>query len=86
MMGGALTDLLLISDLHLGSHLKPRMRGEFVHLASKIEDTFPHFIDHYLRRGDRWQLGHSYPETNCDARRLGLALPLEPGQGDGLAD
>lgn len=48
-------DLLLISDLHLGSHLKPRMRGEFVHLASKIEDTFPHFIDHYLRAG-QWQL------------------------------
>lgn len=48
-------DLLLISDLHLGSHLKPRMRGEFVHLASKIEDTFPRFIDHYLREGD-WQL------------------------------
>ena len=48
-------DLLLISDLHLGSHLKPRMRGEFVHLASKIEDTFPRFIDHYLREG-RWQL------------------------------
>ncbi|MEM6995491.1 MAG: metallophosphoesterase, partial [Myxococcota bacterium] len=44
-------DLLLISDLHLGSHLKPRMRGEFVHLASKIEDTFPRFIDHYLREG-----------------------------------
>jgi UDP-2,3-diacylglucosamine pyrophosphatase LpxH len=48
-------DLLLISDLHLGSHLKPRMRGEFVHLASRIEHTFPQFIDHYLRQG-RWQL------------------------------
>ncbi|MEM9458554.1 MAG: hypothetical protein AAGF11_30530 [Myxococcota bacterium] len=48
-------DLLLISDLHLGSHLKPRMRGEFVHLASRIEQTFPHFIDHYLREG-QWQL------------------------------
>ncbi len=48
-------DLLLISDLHLGSHLKPRMRGEFVHLASRIEHTFPRFIDHYLRQGD-WQL------------------------------
>ena len=44
-------DLLLISDLHLGSHLKPRNRGEFVHLASKIEDTFPRFIDHYLGQG-----------------------------------
>lgn len=48
-------DLLLISDLHLGSHLKPRMRGEFVHLASRIERTFPRFVDHYLRQG-RWQL------------------------------
>ena len=51
-------DLLLISDLHLGSHLKPRMRGEFVHLAARIEDIFPRFIDHYLRegRGGGWQL------------------------------
>jgi UDP-2,3-diacylglucosamine pyrophosphatase LpxH len=49
------TDLLLISDLHLGSHLKPRMRGEFVHLASRIEQSFPRFVDHYLREGE-WQL------------------------------
>ncbi|MCA9706530.1 MAG: hypothetical protein KDK70_11825 [Myxococcales bacterium] len=48
-------DLLLISDLHLGSHLKPRMRGEYVHLASRIEQSFPYFIDHYLRQG-QWQL------------------------------
>lgn len=48
-------DLLLISDLHLGSHLKPRMRGEWVHLASRIEQSFPRFIDHYLRAG-QWQL------------------------------
>ncbi len=48
-------DLLLISDLHLGSHLKPRMRGEYVHLASRIEQSFPRFIDHYLREG-QWQL------------------------------
>ena len=48
-------DLLLISDLHLGSHLKPRMRGEAVHLASRIEDMFPRFIEHYQREG-RWQL------------------------------
>ncbi len=48
-------DLLLISDLHLGSHLKPRMRGEAVHLASRIEEVFPHFCEHYARRG-RWQL------------------------------
>lgn len=51
-----MTDLLLISDLHLGSHLKPRMRGEFVHLASQIEQSFPGFVDHYLREGNRWQL------------------------------
>lgn len=53
-------DLLLISDLHLGSHLKPRLRGEEVHLAARIEDNFPLFIEHYLRRavadGHQWQL------------------------------
>jgi UDP-2,3-diacylglucosamine pyrophosphatase LpxH len=48
-------DLLLISDLHLGSHLKPRMRGEEVHLASRIEESFPLFMEHYRRSG-RWQL------------------------------
>ncbi|MEM7154904.1 MAG: hypothetical protein AAF799_18800 [Myxococcota bacterium] len=48
-------DLLLISDLHLGSHLRPRMRGEWVHLASRIEESFPRFVDHYLR-GGQWQL------------------------------
>lgn len=48
-------DLLLISDLHLGSHLKPRTRGEYVHLAAEIERTFPQFIEHYMARG-RWQL------------------------------
>ncbi|MBC8074343.1 MAG: hypothetical protein IAG13_38845 [Deltaproteobacteria bacterium] len=48
-------DLLLISDLHLGSHLTPRMRGESVHLASRIEETFGRFIAHYQREG-RWQL------------------------------
>lgn len=46
-------DLLLISDLHLGSHLKPRLRGEEVHLASRIEESFPRFIDHYLRRSEQ---------------------------------
>ena len=53
-------DLLLISDLHLGSHLKPRLRGEEVHLASRIEEEFPRFTDHYLEiardRGVGWQL------------------------------
>jgi hypothetical protein len=51
-----LADLLLISDLHLGSHLKPRMRGESVHLASRIEEIFPRFLDHYMHEGRRWQL------------------------------
>lgn len=53
--GPAVRDLLLISDLHLGSHLKARTRGEFVHLAARIEETFPAFLDHYSREG-RWQL------------------------------
>ncbi|MFV8756482.1 hypothetical protein ACNOYE_38545 [Nannocystaceae bacterium ST9] len=48
-------DLLLISDLHLGSHLKPRSRGEYVHLAARIEESLPHFLDHYVRSGP-WQL------------------------------
>lgn len=48
-------DLLLMSDLHLGSHLKPRMRGEYVHLAAHIDDSLPRFLDHYARLG-RWQL------------------------------
>src|SRR5688500_2187948 len=49
------SDLLLISDLHLGSHLKPRMRGDAVHLASRIEEVFGPFIAHYQRQGP-WQL------------------------------
>jgi UDP-2,3-diacylglucosamine pyrophosphatase LpxH len=48
-------DLLLISDLHLGSHLKPLVRGEFVHLAAQVEANFPHFLAHYQERGP-WQL------------------------------
>src|SRR5690606_23132180 len=52
---GSVTDLLLISDLHLGSHLKPRMRGEWVHLAGRIEETFPRFMEHYRNHGS-WQL------------------------------
>jgi UDP-2,3-diacylglucosamine pyrophosphatase LpxH len=56
MIERRLADLLLISDLHLGSHLKPRMRGESVHLASRIEEIFPRFLDHYMHDGRRWQL------------------------------
>lgn len=48
-------DMLLISDLHLGSHLKPRMRGEHVHLAARIDEVLPRFLDHYARQGP-WQL------------------------------
>lgn len=48
-------DLLLISDLHLGSHLKRRSRGEYVHLAQRIEEVFPRFLEHYRQRG-QWQL------------------------------
>ena len=46
---------MLISDLHLGSHLKPRTRGEYVHLAAEIERNFPRFLAHYRERG-AWQL------------------------------
>lgn len=42
-------DLLLISDVHLGAHLKPRGRGEFVHLKDHVDRAFARFVDHYLR-------------------------------------
>ncbi len=48
-------DLLLVSDLHLGSHLKRRSRGEYVHLAQRIEDVFPRFLEHYRSSGS-WEL------------------------------
>src|SRR5262245_14367886 len=32
------------------------MRGESVHLASRIEEIFPRFLDHYMHDGRRWQL------------------------------
>ncbi|MCB9705757.1 MAG: metallophosphoesterase [Myxococcales bacterium] len=44
-------DLLLLSDLHLGSHLKPRIRGEYVHLAARIDEVLPRFLDHYAAQG-----------------------------------
>jgi UDP-2,3-diacylglucosamine pyrophosphatase LpxH len=50
-------DLLLISDLHLGSHLKARTRGEFVHLAARLDESLPQFLEHYSRVGrGPWQL------------------------------
>ena len=68
-------DLLLISDLHLGSHLKPRMRGEEVHLAARIEEIFPRFMAHYRRSG-RWQL-----VINGDFIDFwNVELPPEPGE------
>lgn len=48
-------NLLLVSDLHLGSHLKRRSRGEYVHLAQRIEAVFPRFLEHYTGAGD-WEL------------------------------
>jgi UDP-2,3-diacylglucosamine pyrophosphatase LpxH len=48
-------DLLLISDLHLGSHLKARSRGEYVHLAARLDESLPQFLEHYARLG-KWQL------------------------------
>lgn len=48
-------DLLLISDLHLGSHLKARSRGEYVHLAARLDESLPEFLEHYARLGT-WQL------------------------------
>ncbi len=42
-------DLLLVSDVHLGAHLKPRGRGEFVHLRSQVDRAFSRFIEHYRR-------------------------------------
>ncbi len=41
-------DLLLVSDVHLGAHLKPRGRGEFVHLKTHVDRAFSRFVDHYV--------------------------------------
>ncbi len=91
-------DLVLISDLHLGSHLKPRTRGEFVHLAAKIEDSFPAFLDHYTRAG-RWQLvingdfidfwnielgGDREDPEQVAVARLHAVLDTHPGVEDAL--
>lgn len=93
-------DLLLISDLHLGSHLKPRMRGEWVHLAGRIEESFPRFMEHYRRHG-RWQLvingdfidfwnielPHEKGESGerLAIRRLHTVLDAHPAVEDALA-
>ena len=51
-------DLLLISDLHLGAHLKRRGRGEFVHLAAQVDEDLARFLEHYMaeRPEGGWQL------------------------------
>ncbi len=93
-------NLLLISDLHLGSHLKPRLRGETVHLAARVDQQLPRFLDHYLQTGERWQLiingdfidfwnivldGEQRLEGEALAvRRLNTALDAYPGIEDGL--
>lgn len=91
-------DLLLISDLHLGSHLKPRMRGEWVHLAGRIEETFPRFMEHYRNHGS-WQLvinGDFIDFWNVELpgrdsgerlaiRRLHAVLDAHPAVEDALA-
>lgn len=93
-----MTDLLLISDLHLGSHLKPRMRGEWVHLAGRIEETFPRFMEHYRNHGS-WQLvingdfidfwNVELPGTDTGEklaiRRLHAVLDAHPAVEDALA-
>ncbi len=95
------SDLLLISDLHLGSHLKPRMRGESVHLASRIEDVFGRFMDHYQRQGP-WQLvingdfidfwnvelagSANMPAESLAVARLHAVLDAHPNVEAGLQD
>jgi UDP-2,3-diacylglucosamine pyrophosphatase LpxH len=94
-------DLLLISDLHLGSHLKRRSRGEYVHLAQRIEDVFPRFLEHYRQTG-RWELvingdfidfwnmeiGETRHPTDAEALavdRLHAVLDAYPAVEDALA-
>lgn len=91
-------DLLLISDLHLGSHLKPRSRGEYVHLAMRLDETLPQFLEHYAQQGN-WQLivngdfidfwnieigtADEDPETVA-VQRLHAVLDAYPGVEDAL--
>ncbi|PRP91996.1 Calcineurin-like phosphoesterase superfamily domain protein [Enhygromyxa salina] len=90
--------LLLISDLHLGSHLKLRTRGEFVHLAARLDETLPQFLDHYARLGT-WQLvingdfidfwnveigAHDQDPVELAVERLHAVLDAYPGVEDAL--
>jgi UDP-2,3-diacylglucosamine pyrophosphatase LpxH len=91
-------DLLLISDLHLGSHLKARSRGEFVHLAARLDESLPQFLDHYARLGT-WQLvvngdfidfwnveigAHDQDPVELAVERLHAVLDAYPGVEDAL--
>lgn len=90
-------DLLVISDLHLGSHLKPRTRGEYVHMAVRLDESLPEFLEHYARQG-RWQLvvngdfidfwnieiGEREDAEQLAVERLYAVLDAYPGVEDGL--
>lgn len=91
-------DLLLISDLHLGSHLKARSRGEFVHLAARLDESLPQFLEHYARLGT-WQLvvngdfidfwnieigEHGQDPVELAVERLHAVLDAYPGVEDAL--
>jgi UDP-2,3-diacylglucosamine pyrophosphatase LpxH len=91
-------DLLLISDLHLGSHLKARSRGEFVHLAARLDESLPQFLEHYARLGT-WQLvvngdfidfwnieigEHGQDAVELAVERLHAVLDAYPGVEDAL--
>jgi UDP-2,3-diacylglucosamine pyrophosphatase LpxH len=84
-------DLLLISDLHLGSHLKPRLRGESVHLAAHINELLPRFLDHYIRDGGPWQLiinGDFFDFWNIEVgpgSESSGELPVAPKRGEQVA-
>ena len=91
-------DLLLISDLHLGSHLKARTRGEFVHLAARLDESLPQFLEHYARLGtwqlvingdfiDFWNIEIGDPEQDAEelaVERLHVVLDAYPGVEDAL--
>ena len=91
-------DLLLISDLHLGSHLKARTRGEFVHLAARLDESLPQFLEHYARAGswqlvingdfiDFWNIEIGDPKQDpaeLAVERLHVVLDAYPGVEDAL--
>src|SRR5690606_23659228 len=74
------------------------MRGEWVHLAGRIEETFPRFMEHYRNHGS-WQLvingdfidfwNVELPGTDTGEklaiRRLHAVLDAHPAVEDALA-